>query len=102
MDCLILIIRRSQIGSSFETFSIQYLVRVLKVDINVATGENSQIGSSFETFSIQYLVRVLKVDINVATGENRMHIKKNEMKKSVFQLFVKLFRYLRSTLSQNG
>ena len=33
-------------------------------------------GVSFETFSIQYLVRVLRVDINVATGEKRMHIKK--------------------------
>ena len=33
-------------------------------------------GVSFETFSIQYLVRVLRVDINVATEKNRMHTKK--------------------------
>ena len=30
-----------------------------------------------------------------------MHIKKNEMKISALPEFVKLFRYLRSTLSQN-
>ena len=37
---------------------------------------SSQMGVSFETFSMQYLVRVLRVSINVATGDNRMHIKK--------------------------
>ena len=42
--------------------------------------KNSQMGVSFETFSIQYLVRVLRVGINVATGENRMHIKKMKWK----------------------
>ena len=49
---------------------------------------SSQMGVSFETFSIQYLVRVLRVGINVATGENRMNIKKNEMKMSAFPEFV--------------
>ena len=38
--CLILIIKSSQMGVSFESFSIQYLVRVLRVDINVATEKN--------------------------------------------------------------
>ena len=63
---------------------------------------SSQIGSFLWTFSIQYLVRVLRVNINETTGENKMHLKKNEMKISAFPKFVKLFRYLRSTLSQNG
>ena len=65
----------------------------------ILIARSSRVEVGFESFPIQYLEKVYKIEVE---GENKMHIKNKKMKIRAFPEFVKLFKYLRIFLTQNG